>query len=191
MRIVSQWGARPTASVRPALLFPSRDAIDRRYRLLSKGRADPFFEFQGGAAMPRFPQRFVLSGLACALVVAVGLVAWALATGSSQAQSGTMHNCPPPGQWAISVWDGSDGTDTGQALATCGDVAVAYWLDPQTRGWLWYSPERVGMSNLLTLSNGQGIIALGGATGAAGLGAAGAASAPQSGSMLNCPPAGN
>ena len=56
--------------------------------------------------MPRFPQRFVLSGVACALLVAVSLVAWALATGSSGAQSGTMHNCPAGGKWSIAVWEG-------------------------------------------------------------------------------------
>ena len=74
--------------------------------------------------MLRFSQRFVLSGVACALLVAVGLLAWPLATGSSGAQSGTIHNCPPAGKWSIAVWDGQDGTAAADALATCGPDAV-------------------------------------------------------------------
>jgi len=105
----------------------------------------------------------VTSGTILALVLMV--FAWMHGGGSSQAQQDAVQNCPQAGNWAISVWNGGDGTDTGQALATCGDVAVAYWLDPQTQGWLWYSPEWAGMSSLLTLNNGQGIITLGGVTG--------------------------
>ena len=113
--------------------------------------------------MLRFPQRLVLSGVACALVVAIVLVAGALATGSSEAEQGTMHNCPQAGKWAISVWEGPDGTETGQALATCGAGAVdfAYYLDPGTNGWLGYFEGRQEVSKLLTLDNMQGIIAHG------------------------------
>jgi hypothetical protein len=55
-------------------------------------------------------------------VFAIGLTAFLsiLGVGSSAAQQAAMHNCPLAGKWAISVWEGSDGTDTGQALATCG-----------------------------------------------------------------------
>ncbi len=48
--------------------------------------------------MLRFPQRLVLSGVACALLVAVGLLAWPLAAGPSEAESGSMHTCPPAGK---------------------------------------------------------------------------------------------
>jgi len=48
----------------------------------------------------------------------------AVEVGPSHAQQGAMHNCPQPGKWAISVWRGDSGTDTGQALATCGVGAV-------------------------------------------------------------------
>jgi len=74
-----------------------------------------------------------------------------------------MHNCPLAGKWAISVWDGSDGTDTGQALATCGAeaVAAAYYIEPDTQAWLRYFVGRAEVSNLLTLTNTQGVVVLG------------------------------
>jgi hypothetical protein len=45
-----------------------------------------------------------------ASMVALGLLAlvWAMRIDSSQAQEGTMHNCPQPGRWAISVWEGEE-----------------------------------------------------------------------------------
>ncbi len=113
--------------------------------------------------MLRFPQRFVLSGVACALVVSLGLVAWALATGSSQAQSGMMHNCPLAGEWSIAVWDGASGTAASDALATCGAAAVdaAYALDPETGGWLRWFAASPGASNIPPLGDKQGVLALG------------------------------
>jgi hypothetical protein len=97
------------------------------------------------------------------LVIAVVLAAWALTTGSSEAESGSMHNCPQPGKWAISVWENPDGSETGEALATCGQgtVDVAYALDPQTGGWLGYFEGRPEITKLLTLDKIQGIIAHG------------------------------
>jgi hypothetical protein len=113
--------------------------------------------------MLRLPQGFLLSGVACALVLAVGLVAWALATSSSEAQSGSMHNCPSAGKWAISVWEGPDGTETDAALATCAAVPVmaAYYLDPETQSWSRWFAGKPDVSNLTTLNNMQGILALG------------------------------
>jgi len=77
--------------------------------------------------------------------------------------SGQLANCPQPNNWAISVWTGPDNVDTESALATCPDTAVvaAYWLDPDTQGWLRYFQGRPQLSNLLTLGNLQGIIVLG------------------------------
>ena len=74
-----------------------------------------------------------------------------------------MHNCPQAGKWAISVWSGDSATDTGQALATCGEgqVAVAYSIDPQTQTWLRWFAGRPEVSTLQTLNDMQGIIALG------------------------------
>ena len=74
-----------------------------------------------------------------------------------------MHNCPQAGKWAISVWGGADGTDAAQALATCGEpaVAAAYYLDPQTQGWSRWFAGRPEMTTLSTLDNMQAMIALG------------------------------
>jgi len=99
------------------------------------------------------------------IVVGVLILPWAMGPGSSEAQQDAMHNCPQAGKWAISVWDGDDGTETGEALATCGalPVVAAYYLDPETGGWsYWFAahPEP-GVSNLLTLNNMQGVLALG------------------------------
>jgi parallel beta-helix repeat protein len=79
-------------------------------------------------------------------------------------QENALHNCPEPGKWAISVWDGPTGMDTAQALETCGTVTVeaAYYIDPDTQSWLRYFAERPGISNLDILDNLQGVIALGG-----------------------------
>jgi len=105
--------------------------------------------------------------IAAFLLVAVSvlsLLAWTLGTGASHAADAAMHNCPQANKWAISVWEGSDGTDTGQALATCGAVPViaAYYLDPQTQGWSYWFAGQPGLSTLLTLDKGQGVLALGG-----------------------------
>jgi hypothetical protein len=74
-----------------------------------------------------------------------------------------MQNCPQAGKWAISVWDGPSGTDTGQALATCGAGAVsaAYYIDPNTQGWLRWFAGRPEVTNLNTVNDKQGVIALG------------------------------
>jgi hypothetical protein len=105
-----------------------------------------------------------------ASISSIGLIAlvllaalWASASTSSQAQDGGVYHCPEAGKWAISVWDGGDGMDTGQALATCGSDAVsaAYYLEPQTGGWLRWFAGRPEISNLTTLNDLQGIIALG------------------------------
>ncbi|MCJ7510061.1 MAG: CehA/McbA family metallohydrolase [Dehalococcoidia bacterium] len=99
--------------------------------------------------------------------VALGLVAfaWAIEAGSSEAQQGVLHNCPQAGKWALAVWDGADGTDAEQAFATCEGVSVAaaYSIDPGTQQWSrWFAgrPEP-DMSNLRTLDNMQGVMALG------------------------------
>lgn len=98
-------------------------------------------------------------------VLALGLVGLAsiVGSGSSEAQQDTMHNCPQPARWAISVWGGADGMDTGQALVTCGPGAVdaAYSLDPQTGVWSRWFAGRPAISNLSSLDNMQGVLALG------------------------------
>ena len=99
-------------------------------------------------------------------LVALGLLTltWAIGPGSSEAQQDAMYNCPQAGKWAISVWSGQDGTDTGEALATCGEgVDLAYYIDPDTQQWLGYFVGRADISTLPTLSDKQGVIARGSA----------------------------
>ena len=82
------------------------------------------------------------------------------ATSSSSFQ---LYGCPQPGKWSISVWDGPDGTGTGEALATCSSsIAAAYALDPQTQGWLGYFNGRPDISNLMTVDGLHGMLTLGG-----------------------------
>jgi hypothetical protein len=96
-------------------------------------------------------------------------LAGALGAGSSEAQLDAMQNCPQPGRWAISVWSGQDGTDTSQALATCGEgavaVAVAYYIDPETQAWSRWFAGRAEITTLSALDNMQGVIALGAVAG--------------------------
>ena len=119
--------------------------------------------------MFRFPRRLVLTAAVCALLISVGLAAWVLAAGPSEAQTGSMHNCPPAGRWSIAVWDGADGTAADDALATCGagTVDAAYALDSQTGGWWRWFAGKPDVSNLPPLDDMTGLLALGSATGPA------------------------
>jgi hypothetical protein len=102
-----------------------------------------------------------------AAMLALGLLAlaWATGIGSSEADEGTMQNCPQAGKWAISVWSGDDGTDADDALATCdaSGVAVAYSIDPDTQQWSRWFADRPEISTLATLDDMQGVMALGAA----------------------------
>jgi Tol biopolymer transport system component len=132
----------------------------------------------------------LLAGIVLALALAA--LAWTLGGSSYAAQQDGMHNCPQPGKWAISVWEGPDGTETSQALATCGAGAVdfAYSLDPGTNGWLGYFEGRPEVSKLLTLDNMQGIIAHGAVGAPAPTPTPTPTVGPQEGAMHNCPQAG-
>jgi Tol biopolymer transport system component len=76
-----------------------------------------------------------------------------------------MYNCPQAGRWALAAWQGAD-TDASEALATCGEgaVAAAYALDPSSGEWLRSFPDRPEISNLSRFENMQGFFALGSAT---------------------------
>jgi hypothetical protein len=109
--------------------------------------------------------RLVVILAACGAMLGLGLAALALAfgAGSSGAQQGTMHRCPPPGGWSIAVWDGANGSDVSQALSSCGTaVLAAYDLDPGTQTWSRWFVGQPGFSSLTTLDTFQGILALGG-----------------------------
>ncbi|MGQ9572146.1 MAG: hypothetical protein ACUVV3_03010 [Dehalococcoidia bacterium] len=113
--------------------------------------------------MPIDRGKATLFGSAGVIALALLGVIWAVGVTSSGAQQGAMQNCPQAGKWAISVWSGADGTDAGQALATCGVGVVdfAYYLDPVTNGWLGYFEGRPEASKLETLDGMQGVIAHG------------------------------
>jgi hypothetical protein len=102
-----------------------------------------------------------------------------------------MQNCPPAGMWSISVWDGESGTAAAVALATCGEdgVAAAYSLDPQTGAWSRWFAANLGVSDLTSLDDMQGVLALGG-SGAAAAGGDTLAAAEASGQIHDCPSAG-
>jgi hypothetical protein len=110
-----------------------------------------------------------LTAALVAVMLALGLLAfgWMLAAGSSEAQSGSMQNCPPAGKWSIAVWDGESGAAADAALTTCGasTVAAAYSLDPQTGGWSRWFAGKPDVSNLPPWSDLQGVLALGAAGG--------------------------
>jgi len=76
---------------------------------------------------------------------------------------GQMVGCPAAGRWSLAVWSGGDDRPTGEALATCPGVPVeaAYWLDPETQGWLRYFAGHPDFNSLSTLDNLQAILALG------------------------------
>jgi len=134
----------------------------------------------------------VLALVGGTIVLGVLTLAWALATGSSEAQQDGMHNCPPAGRWAISVWGGADGTETGEALAACGAGAVdfAYYLDPATNGWLGYFEGHADISQLLALNGKQGIIAHGAVGAPPRTPTPEPTPSPQESAMHNCPQAG-
>lgn len=76
---------------------------------------------------------------------------------------GQMHYCPEAAKWSIATWSGDDGTDVEKALASCdaAGVAAAYYLDPETQGWQRWFAGRPEVSNLQSLDDMQGVIALG------------------------------
>jgi len=111
--------------------------------------------------------RLLVVLVASGVVLALGLAgfAWTLAAGSSEAQQGAMHNCPSPGKWSIAVWEGDDGASLDQALATCtGDVAAAYAIDSATGEWKHWFSGKPELSNLSTVDDMGGMLALGATT---------------------------
>jgi hypothetical protein len=112
--------------------------------------------------MSGFP-RLLLFGMTCALASSIiGLLALGLIVAPSQAQSGSMHNCPPAGEWSIAVWEGSNNTAATDALATCGADAVdaAYSLDSQTGSWSRWFAGKPDVSNLTKVDDMMGVLAL-------------------------------
>jgi serine protease len=132
-----------------------------------------------------------------AVVVLVGglvalLAALAWPAGGAGQESDQMVNCPEAGKWSIAVWDGPADTDTESAIDTCADTTVlaAYYLDPETQGWLRWFAGRPEISNLQSLGELRGVLALGGAAAGAAAAAAETLGAAQDGQMVNCPQVG-
>jgi putative hemolysin len=104
-----------------------------------------------------------------AATLAMGLLALvaALPVNPSEAQQGTMHDCPLSGKWSVAVWSGDNGTDIGQALSSCGEDAIeaAYCLDPSTQVWSRWFLGEPEVSNLSAVDDMQGVLALGSAQG--------------------------
>jgi hypothetical protein len=50
-----------------------------------------------------------------------------------------MRGCPLPGKWSMAVWNGADGTDIGEALATCGTWAVEMGYALDENRWVYMS----------------------------------------------------
>jgi hypothetical protein len=138
-----------------------------------------------------------LSLLAGVVVLGVMAVAWTIGSRLSDAQPGTMHDCPLAGKAAISVWTGGDHADASQALTSCGvdGVAAAYALDPQSQKWTRWFAGRPDISDLQALDGLQGVLALAGAaaptTATPIAGATGTPTPPATaqGGMQHCPPA--
>jgi putative hemolysin len=108
-----------------------------------------------------------LTATAVAIALAIGLLALmaALRASPSEAQQGTMHDCPPPGKWSLAVWTGDNGTDTSQAFSSCGEGAIeaAYSLDQETQVWSRWFLGEPEVSNLNVVNDMQGLLALGSA----------------------------
>jgi hypothetical protein len=111
-------------------------------------------------------RRLVAASVVALLALALLALGSTLRPGSSEAQSGSMHNCPPAGKWSMAVWSGQSGTAPGDALATCGPGAVdaAYSLDPQTQAWSRWFASKPDVSNLPPLNDMQAVLALGSAS---------------------------
>jgi Tol biopolymer transport system component len=119
-------------------------------------------------------RKLALVSLAGVLVLGLLALAWARGAEPSGAQQDETQNCPLQDRWAISVWSGDDGTGAEQAFGTCGEgaVAVGYSIDSETQAWSRWFAGRPEISNLSTLNDMEGVIALGAA------GAAPSAAAP-------------
>jgi putative hemolysin len=83
--------------------------------------------------------------------------------GQDWAPEPATHNCPQAGKWAIAVWEGANSTDISQALSSCGDGAIeaAYSLNPETQIWSRWFANKPEISNLQSLDDLQGLMALG------------------------------
>jgi hypothetical protein len=113
--------------------------------------------------------RLMLTLVGAMLLSGLLVFIWGPQSGSSEPQSGAMHNCAPAGKWSIAVWDGDSGTAPDDALATCGpgSVDAAYSLDPLTQAWSRWFAARPELNNMPDMNYLDGLIAMGSAAGPA------------------------
>ena len=106
-------------------------------------------------------------------IVALGLLALAMSAGGVSIYARTpassmdrLFGCPRANQWSISAWWGPAETPIENALATCGEgaIAVAYSLTAESPSWLRHVSGRPDISNLDSLDFAQGMIVLGSPT---------------------------
>lgn len=103
---------------------------------------------------------------------------------------GQMHHCPEAGKWSIATWSGEDAMPIADALAFCPEqVDAAYSINPDTQAWARYFRGRPEISNLTTLDDAQGVIALGAGASAASTAEDETLRAAAKG-LLGCPQAG-
>ena len=101
-----------------------------------------------------------------------------------------MYFCPEAGKWSVATWSGPNGTPSETALASCPtEVDAAYRIDPDSQAWTRYFRGRPEISNLATIDDGQGVIALGAGMSAASTTGDEPLRAMANG-MLGCPQAG-
>ena len=127
---------------------------------------------------------------AAAVALTIASLAWP--TGTASQDNEQVVNCPQPGKWSLAVWDGPADTDAQTALDSCAETSVdaAYYLDPDTQGWLRWFAGRPEVSSLSTLGELQGVLALGGAATAAAASGAKSLHVAQADQMVDCPQAG-
>jgi len=114
--------------------------------------------------MRNWGRKLALLFLAGMAVIGLAALPSTIGTGSSQAQHGSMQNCPQPGKWSIAVWNGPPDAPIDEALGTCVSAVVeaAYSIDPETQVWSGYFLGRPEMSTLTALDSMQAVLALGG-----------------------------
>jgi hypothetical protein len=163
---IATWGGQNAIPIGEALAFCSQQ-VDVAYHINPETQAWARY-FRG---RPEISNLTALDD--CQGVITLGSGVSVASSASDErleaaANANRMLGCPLPGKWAIAVWDGDDGTDAEEALATCGEdaVAVAYSIDPHTQAWSRWFDGRPEISNMLALGYKQGVLALGGGAGA-------------------------
>jgi hypothetical protein len=153
---ISVWSGQDDADAEEAFATCGEGAVAAAYHI------DPDTQIWSRwfAARPDVSNLATLDRLQGVLALGGANAPAPLPSGSS-AKPYLMDNCPQLGRWAIAIWEGPDGMDADEALDHClVSLDAAYYIDPQTQEWLRWFRGRPEVSNLTTLNNLQGVIAL-------------------------------